>query len=781
METESIEEILKGIGCEDAPADVRKIAEQTFENFTTTLTQPRQHVLRRVGARSTMIRFAAAAIIIAAVIVGVQNFFRPKVALADVAANMQSMPWMHTISIGNEAGEPVSEEVWASFGSKIVIEKKASGAVNYVNQANNQQKVYDPHVNIINVVDLTGPEVGVPTNSAVELIDRMIEKDKEKLVTYKTEGDLAVYEFDGSDKQCIDNVRLTVDLRTKLPVTAVRKTKVIATGRTTEAMINYEFPQRGPQDIYALGVPADAKLIYGPIKPDIQLADELEQVNGMYAAADIDGLVAILAEARYHQSKVRAANYLAEIGDLRGIAPLQKLGEESNDPDNPFGKAAARIRSRLEKVGLKTAPKDDNDMDVVSLVPPEANAVPLPTPVNLAASGSVYDHFLFTRGDQTDGGKSINTPVLARITAKGFEFRDIDMRGKFAYRLGEGLLCVVAGTLYARHGKGELSAMNLSTGQTELLASDDDDSVYSLLNVYGGHSYVYDDGRLYGQAGKDEGEMTLRVLDFRTHAYRDITILEHELEYTSLTLSPDHKRLAYFAQDPNGNLLTVVDVASGQVMHPSEPIKFVIPVISSSSWYAPPLVWADTNRVVCIRTEVGSGNMNGAVNKVAVIDVTTGQMEDIVPLPENPYFRFVSMTQKYRLAGPRIRVGNVGQFSIDLAERKLIEDDSVNGDYLVSDGYLFYGEQELGGSIKHDGLEGLEVSPDGKRAIWISDGKLYYHDSASEAAVPVLQEGSASGGLHWFRAEDLKAPAVAPGVPPGWIAFKDRPPRVKDA
>jgi hypothetical protein len=138
--------------------------------------------------------------------------------------------------------------------------------------------------------------------------------------------------------------------------------------------------------------------------------------------------------------------------------------------------------------------------------------------------------------------------------------------------------------------------------------------------------------------------------------------------------------------------------------------------------------------------------------------------------------RFFRLNQKYQQAGPRIQISHVGQFSLDFEERRLIEDDTVNGNYLASDGYLFCGEQEVGGP----GLKDLEISPDGKRAIWISEDKLFYHDSASEAAEPVMEDSNVPDGLlFWLQSEDLKVQTVAANTPIGWTAFKDRPAKQK--
>jgi hypothetical protein len=232
----------------------------------------------------------------------------------------------------------------------------------------------------------------------------------------------------------------------------------------------------------------------------------------------------------------------------------------------------------------------------------------------------------------------------------------------------------------------------------------------------------------------------------------------------------------------HGWLLTVVDVDSGEATQPSGPIRFIIPGISST-FYGPSLVWVDAKTVLFIRAEHLGEQRKGlyfeedyAVNKISVIDVTTGEMEDIESLPGNPYMRFFRLTQKYRQAGPRIWITDYfGPLGIDLVEGKLIEDESILGDYFASDGYLFYGEQELG-----PGGKDMEVSPDGKRAIWVTGGRLHYHDSVGQTLAPVIDDGNAVGGLLWLKAKDLKAPTVTASLPAGWIAFKARPPEAEE-
>jgi outer membrane lipoprotein-sorting protein len=95
MNGERIEEILKNIGSDDVPADVHKIAENISEDFSKTLTQPKQPghiVLGDYIMRSRFTKLAAAAAVIIIVLFVGLPFVGKKhhgVALADVLAKVE--------------------------------------------------------------------------------------------------------------------------------------------------------------------------------------------------------------------------------------------------------------------------------------------------------------------------------------------------------------------------------------------------------------------------------------------------------------------------------------------------------------------------------------------------------------------------------------------------------------------------------------------------------------------------------------------------------------------
>lgn len=82
---------------------------------------------------------------------------------------------------------------------------------------------------------------------------------------------------------------------------------------------------------------------------DVNLRAELKKLEQMFAAGDIDGLVAVLSEGHF-VSRFFAANYLARIGDLRAVAALEKLSAEygGDETNNIFARAIEKIKSRAE-------------------------------------------------------------------------------------------------------------------------------------------------------------------------------------------------------------------------------------------------------------------------------------------------------------------------------------------------------------------------------------------------------------------------------------------------
>lgn len=100
------------------------------------------------------------------------------------------------------------------------------------------------------------------------------------------------------------------------------------------------FAERGAHDNLGLHVKSEERGREG------ELEKELGNIEQMFKAGNVDGLVAVLAEGEL-ESKVASADYLARLGAIEAVEPLEYLrGEYSTDgTDNPFARAVETIKN----------------------------------------------------------------------------------------------------------------------------------------------------------------------------------------------------------------------------------------------------------------------------------------------------------------------------------------------------------------------------------------------------------------------------------------------------
>ncbi len=327
---------------------------------------PAQPNIWTIIVKSPITKLTAAAVIIIAVLVSLNQFVgsldMASISLADVIENMKKMPWMEVISTEYPEGEePVSHHEWFSFASNKTFVKHPD-AVWCIDYANRKHYSYRFSDHTFEVTEL--PESSFNgADSAFNLVNEYIKymKDDRFLVTQRKDTlngeDVEIFELSKSypdvDMKTVAatfKIELIVNRENKLLLAGSGKFKrFYKGGKTSTYNFKVTYPESGPRDIYALGVPPTAKLL--TVHSSDKLYEELNETRQMFAAGDVDGLVAILLQGQFKESKVAAANYLAKIGDLRAVGPLEKLAEEwQGDPaDNPFAAAVSEIRKRLEE------------------------------------------------------------------------------------------------------------------------------------------------------------------------------------------------------------------------------------------------------------------------------------------------------------------------------------------------------------------------------------------------------------------------------------------------
>lgn len=98
-----------------------------------------------------------------------------------------------------------------------------------------------------------------------------------------------------------------------------------------------------------------SNLDFEPESAAEKLEAELKTIEQMFDSVDVEGLTAMLSKGQY-ESKIAAANFIAKIGDIKALVALEELSKnwQGNEASNPFAKAIAEIKSRIEN--QKAAP-----------------------------------------------------------------------------------------------------------------------------------------------------------------------------------------------------------------------------------------------------------------------------------------------------------------------------------------------------------------------------------------------------------------------------------------
>ncbi|MEJ2647338.1 MAG: sigma-70 family RNA polymerase sigma factor [Sedimentisphaerales bacterium] len=468
----------------------------------------------------------------------------------------------------------------------------------------------------------------------------------------------------------------------------------------------------------------------------------------------------------------------------------------TTDMESPTIKEPAQPEIASEMNGreeISASAPDNNRSAALSEITSQTSAIKLAHKPN----SSPYEYFLFTSYDQEP---STRTLVLAHVRDDSIELKDIVTEEFGTYHWGDPI-CVIGGKLYSK-SYSTLYSIDLVTKETEQFSVRSNTLDY---NFNFSNATVFADNCLYGSAQKGN-TITLRQIDFERAAYRDIANVSKAQPGKDIAISPDNKRLAYFALDPNGNhpsrdeegyYLTIIDVETGKITQPAGPIKFLIPMIASS-FPGIPIIWLDSQTVAFIRTEIPEGENEFSPNTAAVhmlsrADIITGRMEDITPLPGNPYMQFApDLIQDNAGIGPLVQLkpDNKNNYRLDLKNRKLVENDLIVGNYRTAFGQLYYKDQDLG-SVES---RYFKVSPDAGRIIWLSEQPvisrnaqnkeaayraalgpgndlLYYHDEAQDGPVAIARVYN-SAGL-WLKAEDLKAQPSKTVSGAEWTPLKD--------
>ena len=127
--------------------------------------------------------------------------------------------------------------------------------------------------------------------------------------------------------------------------------------------------------------------------------------------------------------------------------------------------------------------------------------------------------------------------------------------------------------------------------------------------------------------------------------------------------------------------------------------------------------------------------------KVSTIDLATGQLTDLFVLPE--WWRHQGEPRLRPLGSdgvPRIVLGDLGLYRIDVKKKQLVEDNTLCGEYRYTQGReaekFFYRDTLL---AEEKRIAEIGVSPDGRRAVWLT--AYDYRSELHSMMLPAAQCG----------------------------------------
>lgn len=262
MNDENIEEILNKLGTEDVPADVHKIAEETSEKFTKSLIPSRQHIVWSDVLRSRIVRLAAAAVIIMAVLIAVHHFGGSieSVALGQVMESVKKMPWMHIVVEGG--GQQL--EGWVSYDLGIFATKESSGKIIFHNNQEGRSYRYEPDSKTIKVIYESDDALAALGNSPLNFCEQVVEMFRKaggEVIKEKGKyqgSDAVIYSVRAMIHENDMSLKLVLDAEKKVPIFINQKMFDASGEVSMEANAVFDYPEGGPADIYEIGAPQNA-------------------------------------------------------------------------------------------------------------------------------------------------------------------------------------------------------------------------------------------------------------------------------------------------------------------------------------------------------------------------------------------------------------------------------------------------------------------------------------------------------------------------------------------
>jgi hypothetical protein len=242
---------------------------QAVDEHLEQKSEPTEPNMWRRIVNSRITKLAAAALIIVGAYTVIDlcggSVDVTTLSFAQITENMKRMPWMHGIVEG--AGDRA--EAWVCFERKIAATRHADGEVWFQDDLKQIVQVYKPDANTITLSHGTANASALMGGSVLDfprLVMQRFEEAGKGVVkeTGKYKGrDVTIFKTSGVVGGVDMNVEMTLDAKVHV-VLYVNQKAFDKDGKVTvEANAYFDYPEKGPESIYEVGVPRSAKVVRG--------------------------------------------------------------------------------------------------------------------------------------------------------------------------------------------------------------------------------------------------------------------------------------------------------------------------------------------------------------------------------------------------------------------------------------------------------------------------------------------------------------------------------------
>jgi len=308
MNNENIEEILKNIGEEEIPADVHKIAQETSNNFSSSLQQTRQpkrlilleQIMKR---RISKLAAAAAVIIIAALIINLQFISTSGVAWGALAEKIESIESViyHLTTNVKMQGIP-QEQTPKTTAIAYYSSEYGTRVENYINDQLSFIMYLNPKENIFVSVIPEQKKFMRATGKSPEELKQIAEKDDPRVMVrhmmsteYKQLGRDKINGIDVEGIECTGpgvmggmfedaTARLWVEIGTDFPI-RIEIEGIVSGGQMEMSMVMDDFQWIVDLDpaLFVPDIPSD----YTSSEMSLSEATEGTAINGLKLFAEL--------------------------------------------------------------------------------------------------------------------------------------------------------------------------------------------------------------------------------------------------------------------------------------------------------------------------------------------------------------------------------------------------------------------------------------------------------------------------------------------------------------